>query len=130
MRILANSFLILISLLLTACPSAPIPKINVSLWAGDSERQGITRAQEKKTMACSDPQMDEFVCLTYEDLRRIYGLVLSCQKWGAQVSDQNFKVFLDKNADVHNILFEKGLTPISQPIDIPKKEVKKSKSGF
>ena len=95
-------------LILTGCPHLDIPKIDVTLWAGDYERQGITRAQEEKTLACMDPQFDEFVCLTYEDLRTLYNTMLKCKEWDDETSVKNAKKFIDKNPDIHRSLFRKG----------------------
>jgi hypothetical protein len=97
--------LIFIAIYCAGCPGAEMPNIDVSLWAGDSSRSGVTRSQEEKTLSCEDPQMDEFVCLTYEDLKKIYSTMLRCKKWGEVISEENTQKFIDKNPDVHHKLF-------------------------
>lgn len=96
----------LIAVYCAGCPGTEMPKIDVSLWAGDSHRAGVTRAQEQKTIACQDEQMDEFVCLTYDDLKKIYGTLLKCKKWGESVSQENTQKFIDHNPEVHQNLFK------------------------
>lgn len=101
-------FMLFITLLMLGCKTQ-MPKVDVELWAGDSSRSGITRSQEEKTMECRDEQMDEFVCLSYGDLKKIYSTLLMCKKWGTEVNESNTKDFLDKNPDIHHNLFLKGL---------------------
>lgn len=98
--------LCLIAVYCAGCPGAEMPKIDVSMWAGDSNRAGITRSQEHKSIGCFDEQFDEFVCLTYDDLKKIYGTLLKCQKWGESVSQENTQKFIDKNPEVHENLFK------------------------
>lgn len=43
---------------------------------------GITRAQDNETIACYDPKMDKFVCLSYQDLQAIFAVMLQCKDWG------------------------------------------------
>lgn len=97
--------LILIAMYCAGCPGAEMPNIDIQMWAGDSSRSGITRSQEEKTLSCEDPQFDEFVCLTYEDLKKMYSTMLRCKKWGEVISEENTKKFIDKNPDVHHKIF-------------------------
>lgn len=108
-------YITLLLSLMTGCKTE-MPKVDIELWAGDSHRAGVTRSQEEKTIACNDEQMDEFVCLSYADLKKIYSTLLKCKKWGTEVSSENTKEFMDKNPDIHHNLFLKGQqAPTSLP---------------
>lgn len=65
---------------LPGCKSS-MPPIDVSFWAGDSAKDGVTRTQENKTIECKDPEFDELVCLTYEDVKKIFAVLLQCEQW-------------------------------------------------
>lgn len=82
----------------------PIPVIDVSFWAGDSAKDGVSRAQEGKTLACKDPQFDQFVCLTYEDLQKIYDTLLECKDWPKSqlASDRDLRHFKKMNPEVYH----------------------------
>jgi hypothetical protein len=51
-------------------------------WAGDSKKAGITRAQDSETIVCSDPKFDDYVAVTYADLRELREIMLQCKDWG------------------------------------------------
>ncbi len=92
-------------LALTSCKN-PIPKINTFLWAGDSDREGITRAQDHLTISCGEPAFNDYVCLTYNDLTQIYRTFFKCKDWGeTPVSIENKQQFIDLNKDVHQKLY-------------------------
>jgi len=57
------------------------PSIDVSTWAGDSKNEGVSRAQDKKTVMCSDPAFDQMVCMSYEDLTKLYLVFSQCGSW-------------------------------------------------
>jgi hypothetical protein len=80
------------------------PKVDLKLWAGDSSamfdrsyrgdditsyRGGITRAQDGQSIACDNVKIDEYVCMTYADLKKVMDAMWSCQKWPAQVAKMN-----------------------------------------
>lgn len=71
--------------LLQGCKSS-MPPIDVSFWAGDSAKDGVSRSQENKTIPCNDPEMDDLVCLSYTDLKKIFAVLLQCQQWPSTVS--------------------------------------------
>lgn len=49
------------------------PSVDVSFWSGDSLKVGITRAQPGgRTISCSDLEFNSYVCLTYDDVRKLY----------------------------------------------------------
>ena len=102
-------FTLMIILITTTggCPhKVKIPKIEISLWAGDSEREAISRSQESKSISCKDPRIDEFVCLSYDDLKNIYSTFLKCETWNdSDVSEENTKKFLDQNEQINKFLF-------------------------
>jgi hypothetical protein len=96
------SFLLLLWLMtLGGCASQPMPKVDVSFWAGDSVNSGISRSQEKKTIACSAPEIDQYACLTYLDIKKIFSAMLQCQKWGGPIAtEQDVNNLLSKNHEV------------------------------
>lgn len=58
------------------------PQLKPTLYAGDSANQGISRKQANETIKCTDPKMDDMVCMSYKDLEcnfQVY--VLGCAKW-------------------------------------------------
>lgn len=90
-----KSVSLILLVLLTACRSAP-PKVSVDLWAGDSGatfdrshrgdlnttyRGGITRAQVGESIACDDIRIEEYVCMTYADLKKLFDLIWMCERW-------------------------------------------------
>ena len=79
--------IIALAILMPACGSNPM-QVKVHTYAGDSERGGITRMQDNKTLSCTDPAFDQFVCMDYEDLRQIYIKMQSCKEWGEVPSAQ------------------------------------------
>ena len=67
-------------LTLVACRTAP-PKVDLTIWAGDSKNEGFTRAQEGKTISCKDPAIDELAGISYKDVKKLFDLLWSCQAW-------------------------------------------------
>jgi hypothetical protein len=85
MRAVYLAALVVLNLSLTGCPSGPVPKVDVKLWAGSPDEVGIRRnAQEFES--CSDPKFNGKVCLTYDDLAKFYSVILKCEKWPAGVA--------------------------------------------
>lgn len=66
---------------LPGCASTTPPPIDVQFWAGDSIEEGISRTQEKRFIECKASEFDEYVCLTYDDLKKIYEALLQCEDW-------------------------------------------------
>jgi hypothetical protein len=84
-------------LTLSGCHTG-IPKIDAEFWAGDSKSKGISRKQEGQTIPCDDPVIDDYVCLSYEDLQKIYHTLLQCKQWsGTTMSTREQLVFFRKN---------------------------------
>lgn len=81
-----------------------MPKWDGKLYAGDSKRAGITRAQSNESIPANDPRFDDFVAMSYEDFRRFVAVyVYGCQTWkpGVKMMDGKesqavFKVILDQ----------------------------------
>lgn len=91
----------LILLVLTQGCKHTIPPIDVSFWSGDSAKDGISRSQENKTLQCNDPAFDQYVCLTYTDLQKIFSTMLECKKWSvATASRSQIKQMILKNPEV------------------------------
>lgn len=94
-------FKLFVFLLICVGCRTTVPKIDVQTWAGDSEHAGITRSQENKTIECKDPKMDEFVCVSYEDLKKIYETFFLCKQWtGDTMSSLDKKAFYKTNQQV------------------------------
>lgn len=86
-----QSLAILLLLGITSCTTGPIPRWDGKLWAGDSARGGITRAQEtdpaRRTIPANDPRFDDYVALSYEDFRSFVATyVYGCKQWKEGVS--------------------------------------------
>lgn len=67
-------------MILLSCAHA-VPEIDIKSWEGDSKNGGITRAQEATTKKCSDPEFNEYICMTGEDLKKIYDILSRCREW-------------------------------------------------
>lgn len=98
--------IIYVSLNLQGCTKNQMPAVDVSFWAGDSEAVGIVRAQENKVIACAQAEFDQYACLTYADIKKLYAAMLQCKEWGPPIATQNqLLVLQDKNTEViHNVL--------------------------
>lgn len=84
----------------TGC-SHNVPAIDVTFWAGDSAHSGISRSQESKTISCTDGLFDDYACLTYRDVQKIYATMLTCKNWGASLASQKeFNQMASKNHEV------------------------------
>lgn len=73
-------FLIFWIIGLPGCSSA-MPKTEILTWAGDPLNDGISRAQESKLLQCSNSQFSGYVCMTYDDLVKLYSTLLLCKTW-------------------------------------------------
>lgn len=76
------SLSVLCALLLSGCPSTPIPKWMGKIYAGNSKEAEITRKQGDEHIKASDPKFDKFACMTYVDLESFYQTyILGCKVW-------------------------------------------------
>lgn len=66
-------------LLLLGCKTAPLPKLDLSIWAGDSGSQSIKRSKDE--IKSSDPKFDDYACVSYADLKKIFDTIVSCKEW-------------------------------------------------
>jgi hypothetical protein len=61
--------------------SHPIPKIDIKIWSGDSETGSIRRSQEGEMILAMDGRFNNYACMTYDDLKKVYETLLQCKKW-------------------------------------------------
>lgn len=93
-----TSLILLLSL--SACVSGPTPRWDGKIWAGDSARSSIRRAQENAEIKAGDPAFDNYMAMSYEDFRSFYSTyVLGCAQWrqgiqmmGADEALQRFSI--------------------------------------
>jgi len=62
------------------CATA-MPSLDIKTWAGDSKNTSVSRSQDQKTISCKDPLFDEMICMTYEDLKKIFLTFPKCKEW-------------------------------------------------
>ena len=82
----SSGLLICVALLASSCKSGPIPRWDGKLYAGDSAREGVTRAQDPDPVtnfvSAKDPKFDTGLWMTYADFRSFYATyILGCKKW-------------------------------------------------
>lgn len=65
--------------------SQPIPAIDIKIWSGDADKGSIRRAQVGDEILATDPRFNQYSCMTYDDLKKIYDTLLQCKKWRANV---------------------------------------------
>lgn len=65
----------------SSCGSNKVPSINVKLFAGDSAHDGFTRAQNNTTIECTSKAIDDYVAMSYADLKSIYTVIQECKSW-------------------------------------------------
>lgn len=58
-----------------------MPAWNGKTWAGDPAEDAIVRTQDHLEIKCADPAFQDYVCTSYEDLQKLYQIMLSCKKW-------------------------------------------------
>jgi hypothetical protein len=65
-----------------SCRTGTPPVIDMELYAGDSAKAGITRAQTNKTIYCVDQEVNNYVCMTYDDYAGMIKMYEnSCAQW-------------------------------------------------
>lgn len=55
-------------------------RLEIKAFAGDSASHGITRAQSKTTIKCDSAEIDDYICLSYEDLEKIFSQLKRLQQ--------------------------------------------------
>lgn len=91
------------SVVVSNCGSAPIPKVNVRIWAGDAENVSITRSQDPDQIKCESPRFNEFACMSYQDLAALFdALQNSCQQFDQTklMTAKEKKIFYNENRKV------------------------------
>jgi hypothetical protein len=61
----------------TAAPQ--LTQEDVYLWAGDSKSIAISRSQFNLLLYCTDPEFDNYVCMTYDELERFFNRLQECR---------------------------------------------------
>lgn len=108
--------LIIFILTIPGCAGTHLPPIDASFWAGDSAKNGISRSQENRTLECKDPSFDNYTCLSYQDIQKIYDTMLECKEWPTLATHSQIKEFAKRNPEViQNVLQRKeGLEPVQR----------------
>jgi hypothetical protein len=99
--------IIVIVITFSGCRSTPMPAVDVKFYSGDSKNGGITRAQEHKTIECKEPEFDEYVCLTYADVKKIMAAMLQCKDWSnttLMTSRQKKRLYKENKELIHHVL--------------------------
>lgn len=110
----AGLFIIFYLLTLPGCKES-IPPIDATFWAGDSKNIGITRAQDSKTIQCNQAEFDQYVCLSYDDVKKIYDTLLQCKEWPKKMTSKQAEQLYKTNGEIiHHVNAE---TAISQSIN-------------
>lgn len=90
--------------------SYPMPKVDVTFWAGDPSIDGVSRAQDNEHMVCSDQKFEDYACLTYADIKKLYAAMLQCKEWGPPIATKDeVTALLKKNSEVvHHVVSAKA----------------------
>lgn len=92
-----QSLLILTLLSITSCSHGDIPKWGGKIWAGDSKKIGIARAQDAEFIAASDPAFDQYLAISYADFRSLFATyVQGCKTWKKGTQMMGSKEALDR----------------------------------
>lgn len=97
MRLKVSSIVLL--LIGCAAPNTHVPSVDIQLWAGNPLRASIQRAQTGQELACFDPSFNNYVCLSYEDLQKIYATFLRCKDW-SNTQIESIQQAAKRNPDV------------------------------
>lgn len=76
-----------------------MPALDIKLYAGSPARGGIERAQDNEVLTCTDPRFNQYACLSYADLRKIYATLQRCESWGSSPM-MSARTFYRQNKDV------------------------------
>lgn len=75
---------------LPAC-NVPFPHMDIEVWAGNSKDLTIERKQESKEISTADPEFDNFGCMTYDDFKEVYRVLMQCNEWGGPLMTEDLK---------------------------------------
>jgi len=67
--------------LLGVSKCAHSPALNVAFYRGSSYEQAIISDRLNDKISCGDRRIDEYACLSYDDIALIYRTIQSCKKW-------------------------------------------------
>lgn len=101
-----NLILFTLFFLVSCGDPKPIPVWNGKLFVGDSQRQGLSRAQSGEFISADSEQFDKYIAMSSEDFRSFYTTyVLGCQSWGqgTKLSLRPYK----RNLDAVKLVFSK-----------------------
>ena len=58
------------------------PQWTAKFYAADHEFRAIRREQNGDVILCREPEFDDFVCMTYEDLEKVETEIIQrCKEW-------------------------------------------------
>lgn len=70
-----------------SCHKVVPPTWTGELYAGDSSKSSIVRAQSNEEVSCSDSNFDNYVCMSYDDYKSfIRTFVDGCKVWDKDVA--------------------------------------------
>lgn len=69
-------------LFLNSCQHPGMPVWDGKIWQGDPDSQSIVRTQANEMIYCSEEIFRDYVCVSLEDLQKLYANMLKCKKWG------------------------------------------------
>lgn len=94
----------LFSILLAGCSSRP-PAVDVTFWSANSEVDGIQRPQEGKVISCQSAQFDNYSCISYDDVAKLFKAFLQCKQWsGPLMTKSELKTAYRKNQPVIDVV--------------------------
>lgn len=65
--------------ILQGCETTSKPRFDLKFWAGDSVTKSIVRSQVPQSIACSDAQFDQFVCISQVDMLKLSDKLSACK---------------------------------------------------
>jgi hypothetical protein len=112
LKTLLASKILLVSLYVVSCKHPTPPAWEGKLYAGDSVEAAIVRAQSNERISCSDPQFDDYVCMSYSHYKSfIKTFVDGCVAW-----DKDAKVYI-KKLDNCGLLTDKNIKIVKDCIN-------------
>jgi len=92
---------IIVALITSSCKNTNIPPIDVKFWAGDHKLGGIHREQDHETIDCQSEEFDQYVAITYEDIKKVFNTLLMCKDWGSPaMTAREVQEFIQMNPEV------------------------------
>jgi len=93
-RLSPLKILLISSVLLTASCKHPVPPVwNGRLYAGDSQKGAIVRAQSNEEISCVSSSFDDYLCMSYGDYKSFIKIYVDgCQAWDKDVKEYQRKL--------------------------------------